>query len=280
LVAWFVTFFWLKETVQNPVPVRQYIFGKESKPSTENSDNAATSGSDSRDSSDVSSECTRADCREEALSLSSILTPRVLLASTNYALICLVDISFRALQPLFFATPLEMGGLGFPPAKIGTILSLYGALNCLFQLLFFAKIHDRIGTKGIMILGLSAAIPGFALFPVMNRLGLQGASSPALWSLIMLQIGFLMLLNMTYGAIFMYVTASSPNKASLGAVNGFGQMLVSLTRTVGPAFTNSLFSLTMEWNYLGGFLVYVASAFVVLFSIMVARRLPKRVWEM
>lgn len=103
-----------------------------------------------------------------------------------------------------------------------------------------------------MIMGLAAAVPGFALFPVMNAFGRRDAPSWLLWSLILAQVGFLMLLNMTYGvsfhseftssrnsrsagAIFIYVTASAPNKASLGTVNGFGQMLVSLARTVGPA---------------------------------------------
>ncbi|TFK98633.1 member of major facilitator superfamily multidrug-resistance, DHA1 sub-family [Pterulicium gracile] len=267
LIAWFVTLFFLEETVSSPVPVTQFVRGD------------AGNEHLPEDCSDSSSERTRADYREESLHVSAVLTPRVLLASANYALICLVDISFRALQPVFFATPLDMGGLGFEPSTIGMILSTYGILNCVFQLCFFAKIHSRIGTKRVMIMGLAAAVPGFALFPVMNAFGRRDAPSWLLWSLILAQVGFLMLLNMTYGAIFIYVTASAPNKASLGTVNGFGQMLVSLARTVGPAFTNSLFSMTMQHHYLSGLAVYIAVIGMTLFSISVARRLPQRAWE-
>lgn len=42
----------------------------------------------------------------------ALLVPRVLIASANYASLSLMDIAYRAVQPLFFSTPIEMGGLG------------------------------------------------------------------------------------------------------------------------------------------------------------------------
>lgn len=88
------------------------------------------------------------------------------------------------------------------------------------------------------------------------------------------------LVFMYTGCIFIYITASSPNKASLGTVNGFCQVGVSITRTIGPATANSLFSLSIDkqHHYLGGNLVYAVLAFMAVLSIFVADQLPARVW--
>ena len=78
----------------------------------------------------------------------------------------------------------------------------------------------------------------------------------------------------------MYITASSPNKASLGTVNGFCQVGVSIMRTIGPATANSLFSLSIDkqHHYLGGNLVYIVLSCFSVLSLVVADQLPARVW--
>ena len=52
------------------------------------------------------------------------------------------------------------------------------------------------------------------------------------------------------GVIFMFITASAPNKHSLGATNGLSQMAVSIARAIGPAMSTSLFSFSVENNIL------------------------------
>ena len=77
--------------------------------------------------------------------------------------------------------------------------------------------------------------------------------------------------------MFIFITASSPNKASLGSVNGIAQMVVSLMRTIGPATANSLFSLSIyqEHHYMGGYFVYYALSALVLVAVWVGTLLPK-----
>ena len=77
---------------------------------------------------------------------------------------------------------------------------------------------------------------------------------------------------------FIFITASSPNKASLGSVNGIAQMVVSLMRTIGPATANSLFSLSIDetHHYLGGMFVYVALSVLVCAALWVGTFLPDR----
>lgn len=81
------------------------------------------------------------------------------------------------------------------------------------------------------------------------------------------------------GCVFIYIAAASPNRRSIGATNGFAQMTVSIMRTIGPSFTNSLFSLSMEHNYLGGWLVWWAMLGLCTMALVGGLQLPKKVWK-
>ena len=81
------------------------------------------------------------------------------------------------------------------------------------------------------------------------------------------------------GAIFMFITASAPNKHSLGATNGLSQMAVSIARAIGPAMSTSLFSFSVENNILGGFGVYIFFGTLSVLALRLATRLPSKVWK-
>jgi hypothetical protein len=79
------------------------------------------------------------------VSLWNLLTRDMIAASANYALLALVDMSHRALQPVFFSTPIALGGLGLDPPVIGTIISFFGILNGVITVFFFSRmIDDRL----------------------------------------------------------------------------------------------------------------------------------------
>ena len=80
------------------------------------------------------------------------------------------------------------------------------------------------------------------------------------------------------GCVFIFITASAPNRASLGTVNGMAQMIVSIMRTIGPATANSLFSLSIdkEHHYMGGNLVYVVLSRVVVVALYIATSVPSK----
>ena len=81
------------------------------------------------------------------------------------------------------------------------------------------------------------------------------------------------------GAIFIFITASAPNKHSLGATNGLSQMTVSIARAIGPAMSTSLFSFSVEYNIFGGFGVNIIFAILSVLALWLATRLPSKVWE-
>ena len=57
-----------------------------------------------------------------------------------------------------------------------------------------------------------------------------------------------------------------------------GQTTVSLMRAIGPAMANSLFSLSIEKQYLGGNLAYYLLLIVVGIALGVASLLPSHMW--
>lgn len=54
----------------------------------------------------------------------------------------------------------------------------------------------------------------------------------------------------------LFIMAAAPTQNSFGAVNALGQMVSSVTRTIAPAFTSSLFSVSIQKQLLGGYFVY------------------------
>ena len=226
------------------------------------------------------------------------MTQRVLLSVINYATLALVDIAYRAVQPLFFSTPIENGGLGLAPPSIGRILASFGALNGIYQFTCFTRAHSLWGTKRLFIGGLCCAIPIFALFPVMNALARAYGVGPIVYSAVALQVMFALGLSSSYsmtwqllafqclriemsftGCIFIYIAAASPNRASLGATNGIAQVLVSVVRAFGPATAASLFSLSFAKGYMGGGLVYIVLLTFSLVAIAFGTTLPQQVWQ-
>ncbi|KAH7906560.1 major facilitator superfamily domain-containing protein [Hygrophoropsis aurantiaca] len=209
-----------------------------------------------------------------------IASPSVMVPIANYGLLALLDLAFLALQPLFYSTPTNIGGLGFKPSTIGSWMALFGIIDGVFQFLFLAKIVDRWGAKRIFTIAVACFFPLITLFPVMTWVvRSQGGVGPTIWALLVLQLIVGTIMDMSYATIFIFVTSAAPNKRSLGALNGLGQTTASIARAIAPAMSTSLFALTMEKNLLGGYAVYLI--FYVLSGILVwlATRLPDQLPE-
>ncbi|KAI0291899.1 MFS general substrate transporter [Multifurca ochricompacta] len=258
--AWVFTLSFLQETVPSPITFRSLL----------------KNGSRPPQSSSVS----ELDDAEKPYPLRRLMTRRVLVSVINYGTLSLVDIAYRAIQPLFFSTPIDSGGLGLAPPAIGKILASFGILNGVFQVTCFARAHALWGTKKIFVGGMLCAIPMFALFPVMNALARAHGVGLVVYLAVALQVVSSLGLSLAYGCIFLYISAASPNRASLGATNGLAQLLVSIMRAIGPAATASLFSLSLAEGYLGGEMVYVVLLAISLVSVAFGTTLPREVWQM
>ena len=190
LVAWTVTYLFLKETVPYPQPLAEFLGFKKQKDGSKAKAKTAQSINGSDDDLPEA---------EKPLPLLSLLTPRVIIAAGNYASLSLVDIAFRAIQPLFLSTPVELGGLGLPPADIGNLLSVFGILNGVFQVFFFAKINDTWGSKNLFCFGIASAIPLFASFPLINMMARYEGYGVWIWVAVYAQIATSVALSLSYG---------------------------------------------------------------------------------
>ncbi|KAG2342105.1 MFS general substrate transporter [Suillus weaverae] len=190
--------------------------------------------------------------------LRSLFTPTIVVPIANYAMLAFLDVSFRALLPLFFSTPTYLGGLGFTPSSIGSWLAFFGIMDGIFQALFFAKIVDRLGPKRLFCMSVSCFTPIMVMFPIMSWLvSTREGVDHAVTFTLLCQLVLTVVWDMAFGTVFMFITASAPTNTVLGAINGLGQTSASMARAVGPALATSLFAVSKEHNLLAGNAVYV-----------------------
>ncbi|KAG1906449.1 MFS general substrate transporter [Suillus fuscotomentosus] len=175
------------------------------------------------------------------VSLRSLLTPTVVIPIANYTVFAFLDISRRALVPLFFSTPTYLGGLGFDPSSIGSWLALFGIMDGVLQALLFAKLVDRLGPKRLFILSA--------------------------------------ICSMGLGTLLMFMRASAPTKNTLGAINGLGQTSASVARAIGPGLATSLFAASKEYNLLGGNAVFVILFMVAIAQRWLGSQLPDKLQD-
>lgn len=217
----------------------------------------------------------------------------VMIPIANYATLALVEIGFLVLIPLFYSSPIAIGGLGLPPSIIGTYLAIFGIVDGSVQALFAVRIIERIGAKRLFCWAILWIYPLILLFPIMSAVvTLQGKVGPIIWITVVLQLVFMVLVDLSYsachqsvynqrshhgcvGVIFMFTTRAAPNKQSLGSTNGLTQSLTSIARAIGPALTTSLFAVSKEYNLLGGNLVYVILTVLTTILVFLSRRLPE-----
>jgi MFS family permease len=225
--------------------------------------------------------------------LRSLLIPGIVIPIANYATIAFLDIALLSLLPLFFSTPIYLGGLGFTPSYIGSWLAVFGITNGLFQAFFFTRIVDRAGPKRLFCFSISCFAPIMAGFPIMSWLVHTRGVDYAVTFALVVQLFLILLFDMAFGAcydknlsvirsnslliigcIFLFITASAPSKNVLGAINGLGQTTVSISRAFGPALATSLFAFSKERNLLNGNAVYVILIILGGVSMWLGSQLP------
>ena len=140
--------------------------------------------------------------------LRELLVFPILISISNYASLAFIEIAFLCLLPLFYSSSIEYGGLNLSPSTIGILLGTFGVTNGVFQAFFFAKIVKRWGARNIFIAGMSAFLPLFLLFPVMNLLARRWGVSPGVWVLVACQLMMAVIVDMAYRESFFAMSSS------------------------------------------------------------------------
>ena len=133
--------------------------------------------------------------------LTLLKTYSVMIPIVNYGTLGLVEIGLFVLLPLFYSSPIEIGGLGLPPPIIGTFLAIFGIVVGTVQALFAAKIIDRIGAKTVFCLAVLCFYPLILLFPIMSAVVMaQAKVGPIIWVLLVVQLIFMVFMYLAYSA--------------------------------------------------------------------------------
>ena len=101
--------------------------------------------------------------------------------------------------------PLDIGGLNLSPPAIGYIIGLYGTINAILQIFFFAFIVRRLGERNVFVVTMSTFIPIFLIFPVINLVAQRwGQLSIGVWILLVLLLVLFTIMDMAYGMTYMH----------------------------------------------------------------------------
>ncbi|KAG1897550.1 major facilitator superfamily domain-containing protein [Suillus fuscotomentosus] len=260
---WLVTYIRLKESVSTKTPLWELIKGgffgqSRSKPRQPLNNVIVDPGG----------------VKSKPLPLRALLTSKVLSVTASYATTGLFQMGFNSLLPVFYATPIELGGLSLDPPRIGALLAASSAMHGIFQLLFYTRLNDRFGARAIHITGVSSCIPMVILFPVTNALARAYGIGMAVWLCVVVQLMLRINLIMCFPCITLFVRAAAPNRASLGATNGIAQVAVAAARIIGPASTASIFSYSLQEGHDAWSIYYFLIAIVFL-AVSTALLLPR-----
>lgn len=221
-----------------------------------------------------SGEANSEEVLSKPLSLRASLTPRVLTVTASYVTMAVFYMALNSILPLFYATPIELGGLSLDPPRIGTILSVSGVAHGAFQLLFYAPLHNRFGAGAIHTTGVSSGIPIIILFPVINVLARIYGMGWAVWLCVAAQHVLTTSLMMCNPCLVLFIRAAAPNRASLGVTNGIAQMVAAGARIIAPASAASVFSYSIQEGH-DAWLVYYFLTVIAFLAVGTSLLLPR-----
>jgi len=212
-------------------------------------------------------------------STAAVLRQRVVvLATSNYGMLCAASILLEETLPLFLKETVNAGGFGFDSMHIGFLLSISGCVMLVFTSVVLPGLsrHSkfwmfRVGTIGCVPVALS--LPFIAL---LNRVWWSSFSPSVhyvvLWTVLpIVNVLKSVFTCFAFSAVMIQVNHSVYDEY-LGAVNGLGQSLAALARAVGPALGGALWSVSTRHHFV--YLNFIVAALSFLFCLYLNQLLP------
>ncbi|KAJ4467774.1 MFS general substrate transporter [Lentinula lateritia] len=185
--------------------------------------------------------------------------------------------SFVVLFVLFCYTPIEQGGLAFPPSVIGYALAFTGVVAGLTQLFLMPVFLRRFEAAKIYSVCMAVWPLVFLILPCLNIIarygsdhGLNGGLTPlSTHTKAILWVGFFVTLTLSrvggiaYPASMILIKNNVPCPEYLGSTNGLVQWFMCLSRCVSAAFA--------RYNIMGGHFWAVLHALIAVLGWWLAR---------
>lgn len=150
------------------------------------------------------------------------------------------------------------GGLGLPPAKVGTAMAVLGFLGISLQLFVYPALSARLGTVRCLRMSLVCFPMAYFFAPYLSLVPSTTEppgpkSGPAMWVAIS---GVLLcqVVGRTFASPNMAILVNncSPHPSVLGTFHGLAQTCSSAARTLGPVLCGFLYGVGLAHGVVGG----------------------------
>ena len=142
------------------------------------------------------------------------------------------------ITPIWLATSIENGGLGWKTQDIGAFGTVMGVTIMSFQLFAFVKLTDKYGIVRLVTWALFLSALVYPCHSIANSIA--RVSKPGAWAMVV-SLGMIRgsLGPIMMGGISLIVNNAAPRE-SLGVVNGFAGTFSNLSRALAPLVGGSL----------------------------------------
>ncbi|KAJ2208511.1 hypothetical protein EV180_006848, partial [Coemansia sp. RSA 518] len=203
-------------------------------------------------------------------SMRELLTPTVVrVMATNVVMGLGVAMSDQA-YPIFAASDLSDGGLGFAARGIGFSLAVSGVAVMYLQLVAYPKLERKYGALDCYQRGQRMLIPVYLAIPFLSLLTsrleesidakthvstLPSWMSHALGEYTLWLLLVLLLLARTTGTVLAFTSINlltvnlAPSKSELGFMNGIQQLAMTTTRIAGPIMAGVIWTWSIKHSF-------------------------------
>ncbi|KAJ6142688.1 hypothetical protein N7471_002141 [Penicillium samsonianum] len=186
-------------------------------------------------------------------------SPGVGMVLYTYGYLMVLAFAYTAIIPVFWFTPVYLGGYDFTALQISLMMGLNGAAQAAWLLLVFPPLQKKIGSNRVIYLCALVYPLFFLSCPLGNvllRMGTDG-SVKAFW--IVLPIGLVIGcgVSMSFTAIQLVLNDVAPSPKVLGTLNALAMTGICALRAFCPAFFTTLFALGARTQLAGGHAIWI-----------------------
>ncbi|KAF7304092.1 MFS domain-containing protein [Mycena indigotica] len=216
------------------------------------------------------------DPEDIRLPVRQLLTRPVVITFVNHGFLTFCEMSYAALLPIVYATPIQHGGLGLSPYAIGLLMGSTGMLNAVIQATLGGRVIRYFGARTMFTTGFVAITAAILFYPILNFLARrQGAVDWAVGLAIAGQLSCSVFTYFAFSVTSLFILAASPNRANVGAVSGISGTVGTAMRAVAPTVASSLFALSVKHQWLSGSAGFLLLASLSIIAVRLTRMLPK-----
>ncbi|KAJ5794357.1 hypothetical protein N7457_000956 [Penicillium paradoxum] len=204
-------------------------------------------------------------------------SPGVGMILYTYGHLMVLAFAYTAIIPVFWFTPIYLGGYDFTPLEISLMMGLNGAAQAMWLLLVFPPLQRKIGTNGVIRL-CACVYPFFFLAcplgNVLLRLDTEG-SIKTFWIFAPIALTIGSGVSMSFTAIQLALNDAAPSPKVLGTLNALALTGVSGLRAFCPALFTSLFALSARTQLAGGHAIWILMVLLACGLSFTVRYLPE-----